>query len=439
MTIILSNLVLVAAILVGSAGVAVLFRVGRLVRQTAGRTLHASAALLIFGALFFSACTKDDDGPATDAVPVLDQATLVQDTLFLTGKFGPDPGAVLVNGQALPAEDVVSWRDDKIVCIKRPPVPAQIVVEVVVENRKSQPKIITVSSDFRITYLIMDEENWVLYIFGNFGPDPGPGNRSVKVNNVELGADNITEVELWAPTVIKCIIPSTGPASSGEVVVSKGANLSASRILNVWKGELLYTRPQGGPGGSLVEHVWFNFTFRGDSGPMPEEAKWLADDLRYNFHDNTSADYEAMGSADCSYTMDGCASVNVNWQHTTGWLHTFPHDDYSTESYFNGYIHPVSGGFDVEIFFQAWEVTPSTVTTSPCSGDPFVTNRKESIQFDAFTAEIIPIRFEGNNIKAGSLSKSGLSNNGALTWDFTEAQNHLVTATLEWETMTPLH
>jgi hypothetical protein len=438
MTLILSNLVLVVAVLVGAAGLVLVFRSLSFLRHAARRTAPPAFSMLLLAALLFSACEKEKVD--TDDVPVLDQAVLVGDTLRLTGTFGTAPGAVLVNGTELPAEDIVTWRNTEIVCIKKPPIPDQIVVEVIVDGRKSQPRVITVNSDFRITYLLMNEDEWKLYIFGNFGPDPGPGQRQVKVNNVVLGADNITEVEVWSPKLITCIIPSTGPASSGEVVVSRGASLSASRILNQWRDTIFYDRPQHGNSGTLGERVWFDMTFRGDTGPIPPEAQDIVSWTHYNFHDVANATYEAQGTAHCSYTQDGCASVFVSWAYTTDWLAVTPNGvDDAGESSFHGYIHPVPGGFDVEIFFEAWQVTPATIETQPCNGDAFTTTRMESIQFDAFEGETIELRFDGKNIRAGELKEENLGSNGALTWDFIDVGNHFVTATLSWPTMVAKH
>ncbi len=389
------------------------------------------SALLILVAL--PSCEKDKDETTNPDAPQIETLSLQDDNLLIKGKFGEDPGAadraVHVDGEALPEGYIRSWTPGEIICKMDQTPTEDITVEVYVKDVKSAPKVLHVASSIKIDYLQMREETGQLYIYGKFGPDPGPSVRSVKVKNVP-----VQQVVAWSPTLIICKIPAVVEGSYGEVVVSTGPNQSTSRILYRWDVRLKYSFPQGGQGGSLYEAAEFHVPIRGDIIPPPAGVIAYQRGAAYPY---SYVDYDAGGSGHSAYD-NGCNTVDVVWQDVFGTVGLSPDtSDLSGSTYFHGWLTHQPNGYDLELEFDAWEAIPSTVTFSSCFGFSSTENQKQMIDFVTFDHKIIPLRFNGKKLEGGELVQHNVASTAGLIWDASDYPANLVDVKLVWNAVEP--
>lgn len=100
------------------------------------------------------------------------------------------------------------------------------------------PSIYAVSNLFDV-----DEGRAQLGISGIFGMDPGPAGQ---VTISGPGGEVALAVISWEPTFILADLPSTGPGSAGDVVVTVRGHKSNPRQLLRWQGPVTYTYLDGG-------------------------------------------------------------------------------------------------------------------------------------------------------------------------------------------------
>lgn len=131
----------------------------------------------------------------------------------------------------------------------------------------------TVVSNKNVAYLQVDEDadsplnggKCSLYMYGSFGADPGAGKRSVTINSTAV------EVDLWAPTFIRCKINET---ISGLIDIQANGKQIAQSTLRKFTGKFVYERFQGGVLNSttkepLKETTVFDLVYRGFGKPCP--------------------------------------------------------------------------------------------------------------------------------------------------------------------------
>ena len=143
-----------------------------------------------------------------------------------------------------------------------------------------------------------------LYIAGMFGTDPGPGKRTVKINDASL------PVDVWEPTLIQC--PLTDDLAGTVVVeVGEGAKPRVSNSVNLtkWEAELIYEHDDPG---SMSAEVRLKVNFRADIHSFrekPHETPFETTVLFNPMHDasisiTTSGSYsETSGSCTDTYTF----------------------------------------------------------------------------------------------------------------------------------------
>lgn len=97
---------------------------------------------------------------------------------------------------------------------------------------------------------------------------------------------------------------------------------------------------------------------------------------------------------------------------TTAFLIMFVRKVYSS-------VKPKKNGFDITLHFIKEQVISSTITTSPCNGDPIIVDRKDDLTFDTFANEIVPLRFSNGQIVPGEITKTVVAMSG-LQWDVSD-------------------
>lgn len=107
-----------------------------------------------------------------------------------------------------------------------------------------------------LTSADLDDE---LVIAGDFGTDPGAGNRTVTIND---GSGEISLAVIdWEPAVIITDLKRTGSGSAGNVVVTVRGHHSNTRQLLAWNGTFHYTMKEVG---SLTQTFDLDFQARVD-------------------------------------------------------------------------------------------------------------------------------------------------------------------------------
>lgn len=188
---------------------------------------------------------------------------------------------------------------------KAPAANPEAVVANIQMHRKGQFMLlsnITVVSNKNVTYLQVDEDadsplnngKCRLYMYGSFGADPGAGKRSVTINSTPV------EVDMWAPTFIRCKIDET---ISGLIDIQANGKMIAQSTLRKYTGKFLYERFQGGVLNSttkdpLKETTLFELVYRGFGKPCPSNVTPILS------NENTLAD-----GTIARFTLSGSASI----------------------------------------------------------------------------------------------------------------------------------
>ena len=300
---------------------------------------------------------------------------------------------------------------------------------------------ITILSEFHIDYLQVDEtevnlpqltRGSQLFIYGNFGNDPGENKRSVKIGNVPL---NVTT---WSPKLIVCDITAEGPSSSGEVVVSSDGETS-SKLLNEWTVEFNYAKKES-PDGSLTRKTRFVLRFRGDAiGYGSGDTDPLLPYTDLNKASKAIIDMPA-GSYSNAVSNDGCGVYKVQWAAVNE--HVTPRSLYATGDGFSGRLFQTATGFGVIIKFESDAVLKSTRIFTPCMGDVYTTVVNEPISFEGYHEETIWFPFEAQAarapIKAGAPPiQTATGSAPGLTWDAEDVNAEVFTTKIWWAETTP--
>lgn len=300
---------------------------------------------------------------------------------------------------------------------------------------------ITILSQFHIDYLQVDEtevnlpqlkRGSQLFIYGNFGNDPGKNKRSVKIGSIEL---NVTT---WSPKLIVCDILAEGPSSSGEVVVNADGNTS-SKLLNEWIVDFYYAKKES-PDGSLTRKTKFVLRFRGDAiGYGSGETDPLLEYTDLNKASKAIINMPA-GSYSNAVSNDACGTYKVQWGAINE--HVTERSLYSTGNGFNGRLFQTATGFGVKIQFTSGDILKSTRAFTPCTGDAYSDIVYEPVTFEGYHEETIWFPFESQvartSIKAGTppvLAETSVA--PGLFWDAEDLNMQLFTTKIWWDKAVP--
>jgi hypothetical protein len=260
-----------------------------------------------------------------------------------------------------------------------------------------------------ISYLKIDEKEGMLYLLGEFGDDPGPGNRAVVINNVTY-----TKIDNWGYGLIQLKIPASGPGSAGDVTVKIGDIQSNTRRLTEWRGELHYTHPAEG---SFQRNVVMDVHLRADVGSFRtapgETPKPFIDGYKVLTGGNSFAQdcdlFYSLGGTGSSEFMDhGCQYTIVStWPAAQGTIDWTNPDlgEASLKQRFQTKAELKPEGFACRLEFSVRDLEKYTVkTTQAC---PTRTN-VSSLSFPMYLPPPSPqirdftFEFDSNfNLKAG--------------------------------------
>lgn len=294
---------------------------------------------------------------------------------------------------------------------------------------------ITVLSNNNVLYLQVDED-WVrpdnnnkcvLYIFGNFGTDPGANNRSVKIDGTTV------ETDLWAPTLIRCRIDQD---IYGPIEITRNGNVVANSVLRKFKGSFLYERYHGGilnsnSSNPLKETTRFDLVYRGFGAPRPATVPNTFD-FQKSLANGTDANFRLSGSA--AVTVPGTCPVTTSVSLPVG-EGIQPLNPLSVQalSGFKSYVEEVEGGINVELFFQVNNVlTNVKVQRSNCNYTSYDTPKNLGCSIEGFSYEEIALEFDGTDklkLRGTNKISSGRISSGILieAWDGTGNPSHYET------------
>ncbi len=285
-----------------------------------------------------------------------------------------------------------------------------------------------------IASLQVNEPEGKLYLYGQFGDDPGPGKRSVTVQGTEV------DVEAWGFGLITCKIPSSGPGSAGDVVVKAGEHESNVRRLTEWRGELKFTHPAEG---SIMRTVLFDvhlradvYSFRTAPGQAPKPYTQAPDLVPTNsFARDCSAFYTLSGTGSSTYD-DGCASgVKVVWHDTQGTIPwTAPGiNETHTDRHFGTEVELQPGGFKVKLSVGVTKASTYEQTNYSC-GNPATMTFPLHLNTLPPALREFTLAFDSNlNIKA---DKKEIQLRGQAGMLYNAGQERLFPVTLQWRAMT---
>ena len=272
----------------------------------------------------------------------------------------------------------------------------------------------------RIDYLLVDELNAELLIYGKFPDTRG----TVTIEDEQL------HIVSWSGPLIVCSVPYSNAHDYGDVVVHSSDTKSAPRRLYKWIISVTSKRPHGGIGGTIMEEASCQVFIRGDSKTVPGQV--FTEGCKELFPGG-SANYSAGGTTGSSYD---CGTMTAEWTSFTNFLiiKSPGMEDLSGTTHFQGYKEFKPNGFDLFLDFEAWELIPAKVTTHPCGAPSTVYEYNQSSQVVGLDAyDPIPLRFEAgkNNFKSDSITIE-VYNSTKLIWNEEDSGLYKRTATLSW-------
>lgn len=301
---------------------------------------------------------------------------------------------------------------------------------------------ITVLGEHRIDYLQVDETEMDadyakypsrLYIHGNFGNDSGAGKRSVKINGNDLN------IVFWAPNLIACDLVTSGPYSSGPVVVSCDA-FTDTKLLNEWLITLEYMKVES-PGASLTRRCNLNIHLRGDADGFFKEGQhslFSYTDININ---STGVVNMPAGTFSTHTEADGCVDYKVTWDKLEDvTVSRLRHNTYAPGV--SGEVVHAADGFKIKLRFNSGEVLRCTRIERPCTS-PAVTNIvMEPIMLAGYEDKEIHFQFSGvgphSTILAGSmpeLKQTGVAS--GLYFDRNDYNPDLYYTRMSWKAAEP--
>jgi hypothetical protein len=271
----------------------------------------------------------------------------------------------------------------------------------------------------RIDYLLVDEKEDDLLIYGQFPDEKGV----ITLDGIAL------PIKTWSRALVVCDKADNGKQAYGNVVVQSGDSKSVPRRLYKWFVIITSKRPHGGLSSDALEIATANITIRGDAKPAPKHVltEGYPELFRLGY-----VHFEAVGVANSQYD---CGTVVSEWQKTViqvplskGML------DLPAQTHFQGTKAIRPNGFDVALDFQAWETIPTTLTITTCGANSTVNKKMMSSQvvgLDGF--DPIPLRFdEKNKIKSDSIHYK-VYNSTQLMWQEKDGEKYARNATLSWQ------
>lgn len=285
---------------------------------------------------------------------------------------------------------------------------------------------ISVVANNGIDYLQVDEDwtkyndNCALYIYGTFGSDPGPNNRSVKINGTVVNAD------VWTPKFIRCKIDET---IAGPIEIMANGHIIANSILHKYKGSILYERFHGGvlnsgSSNALKETTRFQFVYRGFGAPCPANVIPVIN-VDLTLASGTEANYTLGGFATVSTPpINGCVRTTSITLPTRSDYYFIEPPSLAGIPGFGADVEETNGGIRVKILYSVNDVSTGVVhRSSNCFGSSDDPPNGFGVGFDGFQGKWIDLEFIGaTGLKlkgVTELQSAGLLASGILSgaWD----------------------
>jgi hypothetical protein len=292
------------------------------------------------------------------------------------------------------------------------------------ESKGSEPQS---GSGMKLDYMEIQEhtDGGTLYLYGsNFG-------EKTSDSKVTINGEEALSITTWTNNFIICEIGDAG-LDVGEVIVNSKGKKSNGRILNLWEGVLVFTRPSGG---TLVEKVDFHIKLRADAGPRPSLPYTV--NPRSSFSFNSTADWFVGGQG--SSTYDPSCSMTVSWLNRDGFvLLNDPNTDGSNrDGNFQAHVRFTTAGFVVEnLRFHKAKATTSTRTVN-CGTTSTNTNEKGLYSFPSnFNDFVLTFKPGTSTIKSDGLVLTNQENAAGLIYNSHDL-SRFHTVTLQWEEIKP--
>jgi hypothetical protein len=319
---------------------------------------------------------------------------------------------------------------------KEPETNPEAVVANINMHRKGQFMLIsniTVMAGHNVAFLHVDEDyksqlnngNCRLYMYGNFGADPGVGKRTVKING------NTVEVDLWSPNIVRCNIDRE---ISGAIEIIANNKTVARSVLRKYTGKFVYRRFHGGKinaGGSnpLKEETEFTIVYRGFGAACPAniDPVFLLEDRLVAL--GTRADYTLRGAASIT-TPEICpltSSITLPDKSGTLLLNTISE---SPDNRLDVRVNDIEDGIEMTMDFRVVDVvTGVRVKRSNCNLSWEDPPRPLGVGLEGFGHKAIPLVFTETGalkLKGTDELKSGNMSSGILieAWDGTGSPSH---------------
>jgi len=301
---------------------------------------------------------------------------------------------------------------------------------------------ITVLGSSDVDYLWVDEDYFkfgangpcLLYIYGNFGNDPGAAKRSVKING-----ETVT-VDLWSPKIIRCKIDEQ---IAGPVEITADGRVVARTVLRKFKGKFIYERYHGdvlnaGSSNALKETTEFLLVYRGFGKPCPANVD-LVFPKTTALAAGTEARYTLQGSASVSTpVVDGCVSTtSVSLPATSGWYFIEPQSMpyLPNHSEFKAEANDIEGGIEVTISnYEIVDVITGVRVqrSSSCGATSLDPAKSLSVGLEGFRNKVITLEYWGTDelkLKGTNKLTSNRISSGILieAWDGTGSPSHYET------------
>lgn len=301
---------------------------------------------------------------------------------------------------------------------------------------------ITVLGSSDVDYLWVDEDYFqfgvngpcMLYIYGNFGNDPGAGKRSVKING-----ETVT-VDLWSPKIIRCKIDEQ---IAGPIEIAADGHVVARSVLRKFKGKFIYERFHGGllnagSSNALKETAEFLLVYRGFGKPCPANVD-LVFPKTTALAAGTEVRYSLQGSASVSTpVIDGCVSTtSVSLPATSGWYFIEPASMpyLPNHSEFKATANDIEGGIEVTITgYEIVDVITGVRVkrSSSCGSSSLDPAKSLNVGLEGFSNKVISLEYWGTDelkLKGTNKLTSNRMSSGILieAWDGTGSPSHYET------------
>jgi len=276
-----------------------------------------------------------------------------------------------------------------------------------------------------------------LYLYGDFGDSSSTS--KIRINDQLLTEDPASlngHIISWSPNLIVTgIQTATSGIGHGKVSVLNKGGESNKRTLNVWEGDIIYSRPDQG---SLKTDIRFHVYLRADADPHPP-INYLQPRTS-SFASPSEAHYSVGGEGSSLYNSGGCqVNMTMRWAAASGKIPVrIPFKNTAgVPEYFQVKLKFKNRKFEVQTL-DVWKnkVTTKSMTVVAC-GPPSVSNGHHILSSVHSKLQDFNMEFESENskvIKAGNITAVSNTESG-LVWDNGSVPSY--TATISWSRMVP--